>query len=242
MSNRRIFTLRSEPTSARRPKETVKQSDIQCLKVRKQQLLEERKLLKAKIAHLTTPGATVPPGAGGERVVKQMEQKYRSLSKQVARQNTEIEDLLRSDAAVERQELVEEGKILYQEILRIEEEKEELNKITREINDEYQALLQANGQKRCKKQNERILELKAMIRKCEEENRVLENKIDRAKQDGNSEFIQNDDIRQEIEETRAKTKDVERRIKESTKSHKETMERLKASFDARGIDSSQIRS
>ena len=148
----------------------------------------------------------------------------------------QINELLISDAAAQRQELQEEAKIIYQERIRLEnlqlDQQMALNTAKRELED----LISSDGPTKYNEQAQKIVELEEKLRKYEHANKKLAEKVKRLKvsraqdQEAGTGGSRASQIRKQIRETEAATQEIERKIQESTEKHKEIMKSLQISL------------
>jgi hypothetical protein len=107
----------SPPRSPRpRPAAHTLSADIESLRGQKLQLVEERKNLHSRLAAASDSDARVGP-----RLLARLNREYHDLEAYVAAQRRELDERMSSDAAAVHSELQEEVKVVYLELLRLEE-------------------------------------------------------------------------------------------------------------------------
>lgn len=222
----------------------VTKEDINDLKIEKQRLIEERQQLKAKIVRLETQSKrSARTGTTNQNLLTQLDREYKSVEHLIMQQRAQINELLRSDNAAERQELQEEAKIIYQERLRLHDlqiqQQIDLNQAKKELDD----LLSSDGPAVFEKQARKINELEEKLRKYEKANKKLSEKIKKLKQEKKLQeesqsgaiSIRANQLKSQIREVEQKTEEIEAKIKESKQKHEEVMKQIRQSLLDLGV-------
>jgi hypothetical protein len=224
----------------------VTKEDIIELKLERQKLIEERTQLKTKIARLEVQSKRSARTANtNPQLLNQLDREYLSVEHMIMQQRAQINELLMSDSAAQRQELQEEAKIIYQERVRLQElqlqQQITLNDAKRELED----LLASDGPEVYERQAQRIEALEAKLKKYEHANSKLASKVKTLKakkaleEESAAGAIGNRaaQIRAQIREAERATEEIEDKIAQSVEKHKEVMKSLHISLLQRGIDS-----
>ena len=230
---------RREKTGSRLKTVRVTKDDVSDLKIEKQQLIDERTQLKAKIVRLEAQSKrSARAGTSNQNLLTQLDKEYKSVEHLVMQQRAQINQLLRSDNAAERQELQEEAKIIYQERLRLQElqcqQQVELNEARKELDE----LLKTNGPAIYEKQAEKISVLEDKLNKYEVANAKLAAKIKRLKEEKKTQDESQagqinsraEELRRQIKEVEDKTAEIEEKIRVSRENHEQVMSKIRQSI------------
>ena len=230
---------RRDKTGSRLRSARVTKEDVNDLKIEKQQLIEERTQLKAKIVRLETQSKrSTRSGTSNQNLLTQLDKEYKSVEHLIMQQRAQINELLRSDNAAERQELQEEAKIIYQERLRLHDlqcqQQIELSEAKKELDE----LLSTNGPAVYEKQANKIKLLEDKLKKYEHANAKLAAKIKKLKQEKKIQEetqsgqigMRAEQLRAQIKEVEDKTAEIEEKIRTSKENHEEAMRRIRQSI------------
>ncbi|EAY21157.1 hypothetical protein TVAG_283270 [Trichomonas vaginalis G3] len=217
----------------------VTKEDVNDLKIEKQRLIDERTQLKAKIVRLETQSKrSTRTGTSNQNLLTQLDREYKSVEHLIKQQNAQINELLRSDNAAERQELQEEAKIIYQERLRLHDlqcqQQLDLNQAKRELDE----LLSTNGPAVYEKQANKIQMLEEKLKKYENANAKLAAKIKKLKQEKKIQEetqsgqvgMRAEQLRAQIKEVEQKTDEIEQKIRDSKEKHEKIMKEIRQSI------------
>lgn len=231
--------LKKNQTASRIRTNKITKDDINDLKIERQKLLDERQQLKTKIVRLEAQSKrSAKNGSANQNLLTQLDREYKNVEHLIAQQRAQINELLRSDSAAERQELQEEAKIIYQERLRLHElqvqQQIDLNQAKQELDD----LLASDGPVVYERQARKISELEEKLRKYEKANKKLSDKIQKLKQEKKlQEESQNGAIgsraaqlKSQIKEVEQKTEEIEQKIRESKEKHEIVMKQIRQSL------------
>jgi hypothetical protein len=193
-------------------------------------LTDERDDLKLQLRqrsqHHLRSGA--PSGSPRDR-------EYCALAQEVVAMRAELTLLLRSDNALQRDELQEEAKVLYQEWCRLQdltiEQQIALSDAKKERDDGTPEDAPATYDRQAKQ----IAELTAKVARYEHANVKLAQKIKKLRAaKGEAAGDSGEEIAQQIEHVEKETTDVEERIRRAKENHQKVMSALQASLGAAG--------
>lgn len=232
--------MRSRNLPVRRGIPETLTEEIDGLRRQRAELLEERNSLKVRIAKITHdsdhPLQTVTP-----RVLSQLEREYQELKALVESQKQELQSLRMSDNAALRSELQEEIKVVYLEVVRLEQYQVQQQQELADLHREYEEL---SGQERpevVEAQERKIKAYQEKLAKYEHANRKLTAKI-RAKQadvvfdteEGREQIrMRSEEIRAEITKIQAETEEIQKTIEETIQKHRIEMRTLRAGTSPR---------
>lgn len=215
----------------------ITQDDINQLKLELQKLQEERKQLNIKIARLEVQAKRAARTTNANpKLLTQLDREYKNVEHMIMQQRAQINELLISDAAAQRQELQEEAKIIYLERIRLQDLQLQQQMALNDAKKELEELLASDGPAKFHAQAQKISELEEKLAKYEHANKKLTDKVKRLKaskmqeQDGIDGSSKAAMIRKQIRETEAATEEIERKIQESTEKHKDVMKSLQISL------------
>ena len=229
-------TTMSNPITQKR---VITKEDINELKIEKQKLIDERTQLKAKIARLEIQSkrpariANVNP-----QLLTQLDREYKAIENQVQRQRSQLNSLLSSDSAAQRQELQEESKILYQERIRLQELQLQQQITLNEAKNELKRLMASDGPEVLEKQEKKIKMLEEKLRKYKHANHKLASKVKNMKTQRElqeeTQTISYENrvakLRAQIRRVEKATEEVEDKIADSIEKHQNVMNSLKISL------------
>lgn len=210
--------------------------EVENLARQKQNLVAEIRRLEAQIARIDEESQRPIRAAVNPALLSQMDRDYRSLKENISRQRSELEKIRSSDAAAHRSELQEEAKVVFQELLRLQDveksQKEELADITAEHED----LDRQEGPVAAQRQRERIAALNTKLEKYRQANHKLAARIKTGR--ANKAFDNDDgrariekrmqELGQSIEEEKNNVKLLIDRIDETRRRHRQELRLLRA--------------
>ena len=225
-----------DPISPKSKQRPITKEDINELKIERQKLLDERTQLKSKIARLEVQAKkSARTSNANPQLLAQLDKEYKTVEHLIMQQRAQINELLMSDNAAQRQELQEEAKIIYMEKVRLQDlqmqQQISLNDSKRELND----LLETDGPAVLERQEKRIESLEEKLSKYNAINERLASKVRILKKTLEEEAATGtignkaNQLRQQIKEAEKATKDIDDKIKNSIEKHKEIMKKLSGS-------------
>ena len=218
----------SAPSAAR--KAPVTKEELDDLKRQKLALLEEKKLLKTKIARMevqTKRGDR--PLTTNKQLWDQLNREYNALEKIIEDQHRQVAELNLSDRAALCLELKEECKIVLQERLRLQDvqlnQQLALNDSKRELDE----LLENDGPDVIPEQNERIRKLEAKLHKYHHANKKLKAKVRSLREArAYSADTNNEEVQRRSEQIKRQIRDVEEATRKNNEKYEQSRERHEA--------------
>lgn len=217
----------------------ITKEDINELKIEKQKLLEEKQQLKSKITRLEVQSKrSVRTTNANPQLLTQLDREYKTVEHMIMQQRAEINELLMSDNAAQRQELQEEAKIIYQERVRLQDLQLQQQITLNEAKKELNALLSSDGPAVFEKQAQKIELLEQKLQKYEHANKKLADKVKALKEKKALEEqsaagaigVRAAQIRAQIKEAEKATEEIEEKIAQSVEKHKQVMKTLQISL------------
>lgn len=235
--SRRSISINGKPVPLNR-QQPVSKEELDQLKEKKNELLEEKKLLKTQIARLqvqTKRAKNGKPISTTSRLTTQLQKEYNALQVMINSQKNEIYNLLRCDQSAISFELQEEAKVVFLERNRLQEiqlqQQIELNNSQQELDD----LVSTDGPDTYKKQQKKIAHYDNIIKRYKEVNSRYTKKIKIMRSErAMKETADQEEIRQRSEE-------LERQINEAKEARKAYEEKLKKSQDEHEVIMQQLR-
>jgi hypothetical protein len=222
----------------------VTKEDIIELKQERQKLLEERTQLKTKIARLEVQSKRSTRTANtNPQLLNQLDREYLSVEHMIIQQRAQINELLMSDSAAQRQELQEEAKIIYQERIRLQDLQVQQQIALNDAKRELAELLETDGPAVYERQAHKIEALEAKLKRYEHANDKLAAKVKSLKtkkaleEEAATGAIGNRaaQLRAQIREAERATEEIEEKITQSVEKHKNVMKQLHLTLLQRGI-------
>lgn len=235
--SRRSSSLSGKPVPLNR-QQPVSKEELDQLKERKNELLDEKKLLKSRIARLqvqTKRAKNGKPNSTPSCLTGQLQKEYNSLVAMIKSQKEEIYRLVRCDMSAVSFELQEEAKVVFLERNRLQEiqlqQQIELNNSQKELED----LVTTDGPDTFKKQQKKIAHYDNILKRYKEVNSRYTKKIKAMRAErAMKETADQEEIRQRSEE-------LERQINEAKEARKAYEEKLKKSQDEHEVVMQQLR-
>jgi chromosome segregation ATPase len=208
--------------------------EIESLRRQRAELLEERNALRVRIATMTRESdhslQTVSP-----RILSQLEREHRELQRLVESQREELQALKLSDSAALRHELQEEIKIVYMELMRLEQYQAAQQQELRDLQRDREELARQEAPEAMDKQERKVHAYQEKLAKYEHANRKLSAKIrtmraDRAfdTDEGREQIrVRAEELRAEIARVQAETAEIQRAIDASVENHRAEMRALR---------------
>lgn len=213
-TTRGIYTPRTQFTAVRNTRESLTVDDIVSLKRDKQILLQERSMLKAKLARYASFNRHSKAPQRNQQIATSLEKQVHTLEQVTATKRAEIAELFLSDKASLITELQEESKMLYLELNRLQKEKQnvesELRSVIAQIEDRNQRYSPAVLQK----QQKTIKHLEKEIENQKEKNEQLKTKLQEAEKakEELKKSEENDQMLRAIEAMKAKIRKEQQEI------------------------------
>lgn len=231
-----IFSGRAGGSSSRLQNQPVTKEVIDTLKRQKMELIEERKLLKTKIARMEVQNKRVqkPQRPVKKEFLDHLEKEFQTLEQLIANQHRQIRELKESDDAALCQELQIDTKILYQERLRLQDFQIEQYSALQDSRQELDELLATDGPEVLRKQNHKIIQLKEKLHKYKHANKKLKAKINTLQQAKSSNTDNDEEIERrkqqllkQIQEVKDATDENYKKLDKSRQDHEEMMKMIR---------------
>ncbi|OHS96066.1 hypothetical protein TRFO_37822 [Tritrichomonas foetus] len=234
-----------EPVSVKAKQRPITKDDINELKIERQKLIDERTQLKTKIARLEVQSKrSARTSNANPQLLSQLDREYKTVEHLIMQQRAQINELLMSDNAAQRQELQEEAKIIFMERTRLMDMQLQQQISLNEAKKELSELLANDGPTVYEKQANRINSLEAKLKKYLSANEKLTSKVKTLKSKKALEEeaatgtigTRANQIRAQIRDAERATEDIEEKIAKSIQKHKEVMKSLQISLIQKDLD------
>lgn len=223
----------------------ITKEDIENLVKERNNLLIERKNLKARIARLEMQSKRANRTAHQNQcVLTHVDQEYRAIEHEIVEKRAEINSLISSDKAAQWHELRESIRLAFEEQLRLQDQQVEKQIYINDTKAQWEELMRTDGPDVYQCQKEIIEQLKQKLEKYKKSNMRLEKKIQtlRDKRD-----IQNDIqdkqpggtvslLRAQIKQAENASAGIEDRIQKAITKHSEVMKQLHNRLLQSGLD------
>lgn len=214
--DRQMYSARNQFTQIKNSKDQLTSDDIVNLKREKQNLIQERSILKAKIARFSN--ITHKPKAPGrnQQIANSLEKQVHTLEQLTAAKRAEIAQLIYSDHAAVITELQEESKMLHLELMRLQRNKRETELELKDISAQLEDACQKYSPAVLNRQHRTIKNLEKEISAQRKRNDLLKAKLDAMKQEQSQNKYQdvNDKIQKSIDSLKAKIRAEQQQISE----------------------------
>lgn len=217
---------REQFAAIKREKNLISQDEIMDLKREKQNLAQERNMLKAKITRFSDlakrpnqPSTMNPRSKTQSRnaiIANSLQKQIDSLTQMIAAKRSETQQILYSDRAVQINELQEESIMLYSEIVRLQNEKKEIDSQYKEAAQQLQQIKTHYSESVLNEQHKMIKNLEKEIALQQQRNETIRHKIISMKREQNDEtFISaNEKTQKQIAEMKEKIRIEKQAIKQ----------------------------
>ena len=176
--DRSMYAARNQFTAIKRSSENITTDDIVNLKREKQNLLQERTLLKAKLARFSDLNRHPKDAGRNQQIANSLERQVRTLEQLTASKRAEIAQLIYSDRAAVITELQEESKMLHLELMRLKKTKQETEQELREVSSELEEACKKYSPSVLSRQQKKIKQLEREISNQQARNEKLQVKIE----------------------------------------------------------------
>ena len=217
---------REQFAAIKRDKNLISQDEIIELKRERQNLIQERNMLKAKITRFSDlakrpsqPSTTNPRSRAPSRntiIANSLQKQIDSLTQMIAQKRTETQQIMTSDRAVQIRELQEEALMLYSEIVRLQEEKKNVDAQYKEASDQLHQIKTHYSETVINDQAKMIKNLEKEISLQQQRNDMIRHKITLLKQEQKDEtFVSaSDKMQRQIQNMKDKIKAERQAIKQ----------------------------
>ena len=220
-------------------KQNVTSDELDILKQKKFELIEELKLLKSKVLRLEAQtkrgGRSLTYQRSNFFLIDQLTQQYNSIQNYIEKQYNKLRKMKESDTASLIAELREEAIVVYNERLRLLDVKELLENDLNETQKEFDQLIVENGPETCKFQNKKIERFSEVLHKYKKANKKLAKKlaIVRSENAKNSDFkeaqieCRKNEIIEKINEAHEATQNYIDKMEKSKIEHLENVRKIR---------------
>ncbi|OHT05446.1 hypothetical protein TRFO_26874 [Tritrichomonas foetus] len=214
----------------------VSRDEVNQLKEKKNELLEERKLLKSKIARLQVQTKRAgKPVSSTPHLLNRLKKEYNSLEAMIKEQNEQITKLKKCDETMLHYELREEAKVVFLERSRLQDVQLQQQLDLYESQRELDELVEAEGPNTLKKQKKKMAHYDNIIKKYKDVNSRLTKKIKAMR----AVRAAREDVNQA--EIKARAEELERQISDAKHARKAYEEKLKKTQEEHVIIMQQLR-
>lgn len=222
--------------TARTPTDSLTTDDITRLKREKQELLQERCMLKAKLVryenftrHPKALARTQPVAVGLERRIKELEE----ISGQL---DAEIAELVYSDRAAVVTELQEESKMLHLELMRIRTKRQETETEIADLSQQLEDACTKYSPEALARQQQTIKSLQREIAQQRARNDKIREKVEGIKRERESrEGGMSTQVKRQVDEIKARIRkeqqeiaDIDKEMEKMKEEHNKEMQVLHA--------------
>ncbi|OHT03097.1 hypothetical protein TRFO_29563 [Tritrichomonas foetus] len=223
-------------------KQIVTKEEIMVLKSRRNELSEEKKLLKTKIARLQVQtkkiGKLPHVIPNNTSLLEQLQKEYNILENLISSQTQKIRDIKISDNACYISELKEEAIVVHNERLRLQDIQIQMTCEVNKSQEELEDLIRNNSYDVIEKQREKMKKYEEKLAKYKKVNKRLAKKVKVIRRENaqraNLEDAQLEHRKQEIllkiREVRRATKNYEKKLENSKIEHAENVKIIKEKF------------
>lgn len=235
--NRSMYSARNQFAAIKRSSDNITTDDIVNLKREKQNLIQERTLLKAKLARFADINRHPKAAGRNQQIANSLERQVRTLEQLTASKRAEIAQLIYSDRAAVITELQEESKMLHLELMRLKKTKQETEAELRRVTAELDEACQKYSPEVLNKQQRTIKNLERDIADQQKRNEKLKQKIEqmeKEKEENNYDDV-NSKIQKQIDDLKAKIRDeqnsiaqLDQQMKQMSEDHAKEMQELES--------------
>jgi uncharacterized sporulation protein YeaH/YhbH (DUF444 family) len=201
-----LYSARNQFAAIKNSREGLTTEDIVNLKREKQNLIQERSILKAKLARYANFNRHAKPPGRNQQIANSLERQVHTLEQLTAAKRAEIAQLIYSDRAAVVTELQEESKMLHLELMRLKRTKQDTENDLREISMQLQEAQRKYSPSVLNKQHKQIRALERQIAAQRARNEKIKEKVSQMKKEQEEQNYQeqNDKMQKEIESLKAK--------------------------------------
>jgi hypothetical protein len=209
-----LYTARNQFTAIKNSRESLTTDDIINLKREKQNLIQERSLLKARLARYANFNRHPKPPGRNQQIANSLEQQVHTLEQLTAAKRAEIAQLIYSDRAAVISELQEESKMLHLELMRLRKEKQESEVTLKEVTAQLKDACEKYSPAVLSRQDKTIKTLEREIAAQRARNDGIKDKVAvmKAEQENTAYQEQNSRVHKQIDSLRAQIKQEQQEI------------------------------
>jgi vacuolar-type H+-ATPase subunit I/STV1 len=209
-----IYISRNQFTAIKNSRESLTTDDITNLKREKQNLIQERSLLKARLARYANFNRHPKPPGRNQHIANSLEQQVRTLEQLTAAKRAEIAQLIYSDRAAVISELQEESKMLHLELMRLRKSKQESEASLRDVTAQLKEACEKYSPAVLARQDKTIKNLEREIAAQRAKNDTIKEKVAqmKAEQEDSQYQEQNMKVHRQIDSLRSQIKQEQQEI------------------------------
>ena len=227
-----MYSARNQLNAIRNSRDPITIDDIINLKREKQNLTQERYLLKAKLARYADVSRRPNTAKRDIQIANSLEKQVRTLEILTAAKRAEINDLIYSDRAAQVTELQEESKMLHLESLRLRRAKLETEAELKQLSAELESANERYSPQVITRQQKAIKAVEKEINQQKKKNEELQKKIDEAKKSQEDQKLEEkqkelqkqiNDLKQSIRNEQDQIKKLDNEMSDLQATHKSEM-------------------
>jgi chromosome segregation ATPase len=209
-----LYISRNQFTAIKNSRESLTTDDIMNLKREKQNLIQERSLLKARLQRYANFNRHPKPPGRNQQIANSLEQQVKTLEQLTAAKRAEIAQLIYSDRAAVISELQEESKMLHLELMRLRKSKQESEASLREVTAQLKEACEKYSPAVLARQDKTIKSLEKEIATQRAKNDTIKEKVAqmKAEQENSQYQEQNMKVHKQIDSLKAQIKQEQQEI------------------------------
>ena len=223
-----MYAARNQMAAIKNSKDPVTIDEIISLKREKQNLTQERYLLKAKLARFNDASRRPNPPNRNQQIANSLEKQVKTLEQLISVKKAEIAELIGSDRAALVTELQEESKMLHLESQRLKKAKQDTELELKRLSMELEVACEKYSPQVLSKQGKEIKKVEKDIEQQKTRNDIVQKKIDDAlkaqeeqkmqeQYDNNQKQI--DSLKQKIRQEQNEINNLNKQMKEMQDNH-----------------------
>jgi hypothetical protein len=232
-----VSSIRNRFASLQNSGESFQPDDILNLKREKQNLIQERHLLKAKLARYANFNHHPKLLGHNQQIANTLEHQVRTLEQVTAAKRAEVAQLIHSDRSAVITELQEESKVLHLELMRLKKEKREIEHSFRDVSVELKEASQTYSPEALVHHNKTVKSLEKEIEEQSARNDQIKEKVAQIKDERRSTQNQNpngkvarriESIKSQIKQEKNEIADLDQQLAQMKLNHAAHMQRLQS--------------
>lgn len=206
-----MYSARNQFNAVRNSREPITIEDIISLKREKQNLTQERYLLKAKLARFSDASRRPNPPNRNIQISNSLEKEIKTLETLMSAKKEEINELIYSDRASMVTELQEESKMLTLESQRLKKVKVDTEAELKRLSMQLEEACEKYSPQVLSNQNRIIKQLEKKIKQQTDRNNEIQKNIDDTKRQFEEQNLQqkHDELEKRISDLRQQIKQVQ---------------------------------
>ena len=218
---KQVYASRQRYVDVRRRKDYITIDEINQLKNRKHIIEQQKKELIARIGRYEFARFHTPTDSQNKQIATSVEQQVQAWRKMIAERKKQIEEVASSDLAATVTEIQEESKIMHLELVRLQEQKHNLQEELKDAQNKLDDFLYLYTPRQIYLKDKELKEYKAVVKKKERAVYVLEHP-----EAGNKSYKLLQEHQQQEEEYRKKLLKKIRKEKKEIRKENRAIEKL----------------